>query len=176
MSKSLKDRLASAKLPERVVSVCLRADLVADHEAAERELEEVQRAGVDSLAGGGAAAIAVRIAALESQMREETAEVRLRALPRHKFRELLSRHAPREGEKLDQAYGCNIDILFPALIQACAVGTGMGDGDWSELFDEKLTDAQFQELALAAWVLNAREVDIPFSRAASRLRQATGGE
>ena len=32
-----------------------------------------------------------------------------------------------------------------------------------------LSDGQFDSLGAAAWMLNRREVDIPFSRAASRI-------
>jgi hypothetical protein len=33
--------------------ICLRGDLAADHEAAERELEQAEKTSADSLAGSG---------------------------------------------------------------------------------------------------------------------------
>lgn len=174
--RSFKAMLAEAKLPERTVQICLRGDLVADHEAAERELEQAQRSAANSLAGNGAAAIADRIEALEAEMREHTYDFRLRALPRSEFRSLQVAHPPREGEKLDTGFGVNSETFFPALIRATVIDPELSDTDWSELLDTRLTDFQFNELALSAWALNAREVDIPFSLAASRLRRATAGE
>lgn len=177
---NFKALLAEAKLPERTVPICLRGDLAADHEIAERELEQAQKRTADSLAGNGASAIAARIEALEAEMREHTYEFRLRALPRHEFRTLMSGHPPRDSDeqtkKDDAPFGVNRETFFPALIRASAVDPELSDAEWSDLLDERLTDYQFQELAITAWMLNAREVDVPFSRAASRLRQATGGE
>jgi hypothetical protein len=177
--KNFKMMLGEAKLPERTVPVCLRGDLAADHEAAERELEQAQRTAANSLAGNGAAAIAERIEALEEQMREHTYDFRLRALPRHEFRTLLAAHPPREDEHFkreDAALGVNRDTFFPAIIHASVVDPELDAAEWADLLDNRLTDYQFQELAGTAWALNAREVDIPFSRAASRLRQATDAE
>jgi hypothetical protein len=177
--KDFKAMLGEAKLPERTVPVCLRGDLAADHEAAERELEQAQRATATSLAGNGAAAIAERIEALEAEMREHTYDFRLRALPRHEFRSLLAAHPPREDEPFkreDSALGVNRDTFFPAIIRASVVDPELDAAEWTDLLDNRLTDYQFQELAGTAWALNAREVDIPFSRAASRMRRATGGE
>jgi hypothetical protein len=174
--RNFKAMLAEAKLPERTVQVCLRGDLVADHEAAERELEAAQRAASNSLAGNNAAAIAERIEALEAEMREHTYEFRLRALPRHEFRALMSAHPPRDGERLDTAYVVNADTFFPALIRASVVDPELNDVEWVDLLANRLTDFQFNDIFLTAWQLNAREVDIPFSLAASRMRRATGDE
>jgi hypothetical protein len=174
--RSFKAMLAEAKLPERTVQICLRGDLVADHEAAERELEQAQRNPANSLAGSGAAEIAERIEALELEMREHTYDFRLRALPRHTFRALQVGHPPRDGEKQDAGFGVNAETFFPALIRATVVDPELDDAEWTDLLDTRLTDYQFQELALGAWMLNAREVDIPFSRAASRLKRATADE
>jgi hypothetical protein len=174
--RSFKAMLADAKLPERTVQICLRGDLVAEHEAAERELGSAQRAAADSLAGNGAAEIAERIEALEAEMREHTYEFRLRALPRHEFRALMSEHPPREGERLDTAYVVNADTFFPALIRASVLDPELDAAEWAELLENQLTDFQFNSLFLTAWGLNTREVDIPFSLAASRMRRGTGDE
>jgi hypothetical protein len=177
--KNFKTLLGEAKLPERTVPVCLRGDLAADHEAAERELEQAQRTAANSLAGNGAAAIAERVEALEEQMREHTYDFRLRAMKRHDFRAFMAAHPPREdeqGKKEDAAWGVNRETFFPALIRVSVVDPELDAAEWTDLLDNRLTDYQFQELAVTAWALNAREVDIPFSRAASRLRQATDAE
>lgn len=166
--------LAGAKLPEATVSICLRGDLVADHEAAERELEQALNATSNSLAGNGAAAIAERIEGLEAQMQEHTYEFRLRALPRPAWRALVVAHPPRQTEAGEieptDRTGVNSETFYEAMIRACLIDPELTDEQWATL-NEALTDRQFQDLSDAAWGLNRREVDIPFSRAASRMRR-----
>jgi len=176
---NFKTMLAEAALPETVVPVCLRGDLAADHELAERELELAQKQTVDSLAGNGAAEIAERIEGLEAQMREHTYDFRLRALPRRAWRELVAAHPPRRGDDneivdTDRA-GVNAATFYDAMIRACLVDPELADDEWAAL-NEALTDRQYGDLSDAAWYLNRREVDIPFSRAASRMRQASAAE
>lgn len=177
--KNFASMLAEAKLPERTVPICLRGDLVADHEQAERELEQAEQKAVDSLAGSGAGQIAQRIEALEEQMREHTYDFRLRALPRAGWRALVDRHPPRRDEQnaiVDtDRIGVNAETFYPAIVRACLVDPVLDEAQWQTLVDS-LTDRQFEDLADAAWALNRREVDVPFSRAASRTKAATDSE
>jgi hypothetical protein len=159
--------------------ICLRGDLAADHEAAERDLEQAEKTGSDSLAGSGAGALADRIEALEAEMREHTYEFRLRALPRVQWRALCAEHPPRkaeDGSVVDtDRIGVNADTFYDAIIRACLVDPELTDDDWEQLAGA-LTDRQYDELADAAWGLNRREVDIPFSHAASRMKRVSAGE
>lgn len=172
--------LASAKLPERTVQICLRGDLVAEHEEAERQLEQAQKAAGDSLAGNGAAAIAEQIERLEAEMREASYPFRLRALPRAQWRALVGDHPPRRGDDgeiidADRAL-VNTETFYEAMIRACLVDPELTDEQWQELVDEHLTDRQFDDLSETAWRLNRHEVDVPFSRAASRMKRASADE
>lgn len=171
--------LAGAKLPERTVQICLRGDLVAEHEAAERELERAQKSRSDSLAGNGAADLADRIQALEAEMRANSYTFRLRALPKPRYRAFLASHPPRlEDDKLneqDVTFGFNVEAGFEPLIRMCLVDPELDDDGWSQLM-EKLTDRQFDDLALASWYANRGEVDIPFSRAASLSKRVSAAE
>jgi hypothetical protein len=90
--------LAGAKRPERSVPVCLRGDLVADHEAAERELELAQRRASDSFDSGGSGEIVDRIESLENQMAACTYPFRFRALPKKDFRALVTAYPPRRDD------------------------------------------------------------------------------
>jgi hypothetical protein len=78
----IKSMLNGARLPERTVPICLRGDLVAEHEELERQLEEANRRASDSLAGNGAGELADRIEALQEEMRAATVTFRVRALPK----------------------------------------------------------------------------------------------
>lgn len=178
--KNFATLLGTARLPERSVQVCLRGDLVADHEAAERDLEQAQKRSGGSLAGGGIGAIVERIEALEAQMQESTYAFRLRAMPKPKFRALIAAHGPRRGDDgevldADRHLGVNAETFFDALIRACLVDPELDDAEWLQLV-EALTDAQYDELSGAAWLLNRSEVDIPFSRAASRAKRLSADE
>ncbi len=173
MGKSIKEKLKAAKRPETTVPVCLRGDLQADFEQAERELAEAERKPADSLAGTGARAIAERIEALREEMREYTVEFRFRAKPKHEFRELVDAYPPRRDDEGgivdgDRAIGVNTETFFDACIRACLVEPELDDEDWATL-DANLSDRQFDELSNAAWGINRREVGVPFSRAASRI-------
>lgn len=178
--KNFKAMLAEAKLPETTVMICLRGDLAADHEAAERELEQAEKQGSDSLAGSGAAEIADRIEALEAEMREHTYEFRMRALPRKDWRALVAQHPPRRGEdneliEPDKYIGVNGESFYDAIIRACLVDPELTDDEFEQLVGA-VTDRQYDDLSDAAWGLNRREVDIPFSRAASRMKRDSAAE
>jgi hypothetical protein len=178
--KNFKAMLAEAKLPESTVPICLRGDLAADHEAFERELEQAEKAGAESLAGSGAGELADRILALEDEMREHTYDFRLRALPRTEWRALCQSHPPRRGDdneimEPDKYVGIDTEAFYPAMIRACLVDPELTDEEFEQLLDA-LTDRQFEDLSDAAWGLNRREVDIPFSRAASRMKRDSAAE
>lgn len=169
--------LAEAKLPEATVTICLRGDLAADHERAERELARLQEASTDSLAGSGTGEVIDRITDLEQQMREHTYEFRLRALPRVQWHELCSAHPPRRGDDdeiidADRFILVNTETFWEAMIRACLVDPQLSDDEWRQL-ETLLTDHAWNELCDTAWGLNRRGVSVPFSRAASRTRQAS---
>lgn len=181
---NFKQKLKAARLPERSEPVCLRGDLVADFEAAERELKRAQESKADSLEDDSGP-IVDRIEALRAEMLEHTEDFRIRALPKPAFRALVAAHPPRrkatddgsEGEldPADVQIGVNRETFFEALLRASVVSPQMDDDDWLALF-EVLTDRQFGDLTDAAWFLNRGEIDVPFSRAASLARRSSGGE
>lgn len=178
--KNFKAMLAEAKLPENSVPICLRGDLVADHEAAERDLEVAQKKPADSLAGNGVGEIVERIEALEAEMREHTYDFRFRAIPKPDFRAMVAAHPPRRDEdgsvvEQDRYMMANYETMLTALVRACLIDPPPEEVDWDEL-DAKLTDRQQGNLADAAWFVNRGEVDVPFSRAASLVKRNSSGE
>lgn len=170
--------IAGARLPERTVPICLRGNLVAQVEALDRELAELDRPGrivADSLAGDGRRPIAERIEALREEMRASTVNFLLRALPRRRWNALLAEHPPREGDDGDKAMGVNSETLFEALIAESVVSPELTPEEWTLLLDS-LSSAQYDSLATAAWALNRRGVDVPFSPAASRILASSASE
>lgn len=182
MTKNIKDLIKGAKLPETTVSICLQADLVAAFEEAERDLEAAQRENLGSLAAGSRAReVAERIEAIRAEMEEATVDFRLRAMTRIAWRDFIAEHPPRKVQgggidERDKYIGVNTDTFFPALVKRSVVAPELDAEDWQLLLDEKLTDRQFDELSNAAWALNRREVDVPFSSAASRILRTSESE
>jgi len=146
---------------------------------------------VTRFGGDGSGELQARIRDLEEQMRAGTYDFRLRALGRTVWHAFVAEHVPRPDNEQDAAIGVNTETFFEALIKVSTVDPDMGidveaylkalvaakasgspspnlpDGRWPELF-EKLTDRQFDSLSDAAWGLNRRDVDVPFSPAAWR--------
>jgi hypothetical protein len=177
--------LAEAQLPEKTVDVCLRGDLFAEHQAAEAELEQAEKVAelLNSLDGGAhVAELVERIEAIEATMREHTYPFRLRALSSAKYRALLAEHPPRKdpdtGEVLDadKFIGANLVTFFDALARKCVVDPELDEAGWRTLADEKLTDAQLDEIGSVAFRLSRGEVSVPFSQAASRLSRSSSPE
>lgn len=167
------EALAAAKLPEKTVPICLRGDLQASFEKLESQLVEAQRDRSDSLAAGGRAReLAEQIEALRQEMLNHTVTFTLRAVPRRRWTALVAAHPPRDDNQLDRSMGVNEETFTSVLIRECTVDPAMSAEQWDRL-DEALTEFQFQKLFNTAWSLNARDVDVPFSHAASTILRAS---
>ena len=180
MTKDFKVLLASAKLAERTVPVCLRGDLVADFEAADRALTEAQKQPSTSKEGSGVAELLDRVEQLQAEMRDSTYEFRMRAMDRIKFRGLMAAHPPRrlddgELDPTDAQLGFDRDAFFEALLKATTIDPVLSDDEWSELL-AKITDSQYGALTDGAWYANRSDVIVPFSRAASLARRNSADE
>lgn len=170
--------IRNAKLPERSVPICLRGDLVAEHELLDSQLVAALRQKVTSLAGNPEAEeLASRVRALEARMADETVTFTVRALPRREWAAMVAKHPPRKddgGRVVDSdAMGVNVDDFVSAVLRKCVAEPVLGDDDWGHLVDECLSDAQYNRLADAMWQVNRREIDVPFSRAASTILRAS---
>ena len=173
------DLIAAAKLPEKSVPICLRGDLLSEWDTADAELMQISRTELvaPSLADGGRRrALAEQMEALREQMLAESVQFRLRAVGRRRWTQLLAEHPPRDGVDSDRALGVNGETFFTAIVRACVVEPVLTEAQWAGLLDETLTSAQFEALADAAWTLNRKGVDVPFSRAASRVVGSTEPE
>lgn len=181
-----RDKIKAARLPETVVPVVLRADLAAERETLQRQLEEARERRGNSLAGSGTAELEERIRAITEEMRDSIVEFRLRALPRSRrpgdhrpsFAELKAQHPPREADgemnRADMMAGFINSETFPdPLVRHSIVDPPLTEEDWEQL---ELSQGQFDELVTAAWVLNAGKVDIPFSSAGSDPIRSSGSE
>lgn len=164
--------LDDAALPERTVEVCLRGDLLARLEDLERQAEAADTPG---MMNSPAAAIVREIEALQEQMRASTKALKLRALPRTEYTKLESAHPVRKDNDADKRCGWNSETFPEALIRRCLVEPTFTDAQWARFVD-RLTQAQYDRIGVVALELNKRDVSVPFSFAASRIRQNSGDE
>ena len=176
--------------PEKIVALCLRGDLRAEWDRLRAQLDTAPADDEPSTMAARASKrrIAEQLAAIEDEMRAATVEFRLRALPRKRlpgmrpgqvvWHELVERHPPRTGadgkpDRRDTVIGVNTDSFFDELVRVSIVEPELDERRWQALL-ERLTDAQWDELARAAWSLNRSGVDVPFSGAASMIRRLAG--
>lgn len=176
----IKTLIGSARRAERSVQLCLRADLTAQMQDLQRQLEaaEKQAAATDSLAGSGVdvRGLAEQIEAVRKEMLGHTATFTMRAVPRRRWTELVAAHPAREGHPTDTVLGLNEDSFFEVLLKECTVAPALDDDDWKHLLDDVLSDAQWKTLTNAVWGVNCRDVDVPFSSAASRILSSSEPE
>lgn len=173
--KPFSELLTEGRLPERTVDLCLRGDLVAEFEAADRQLKQMLNTPGDSKEGPGTGELVRRIEAVQVQMRESTYTFRIRALDNAAYRELRMAHPPRAEDEMDERVGFNRSTFFTALLRATTYDPVMTAEQWDDLLG-KLTDRQYGELTDAAYFSNRDAVSVPFSQAASLARRNTGEE
>lgn len=159
-TKTAREIIESAKRRESTVRLCLRGDLVAEHEALEADLAQATMgAGWQSLEGSGATDLAERIQALQAEMSADTVTFTFRALRRRAWDELLEKHKNAEG-------GLDVAALSIPLIAACVVEPSMSEADVEELFDV-VNEGQRDALFGAAFNVNMEATEVPFSERAS---------
>lgn len=166
--------LGEATRAERTVNLCLRGDLQAEWDELRTRFDELGDAPASRMVDGAQRRrLAQQMADVEERMRAATVPFRLRALPRREWQALTREHRYRtgpDGKVLpEDAMLVNSETFFEPLVRACVVEPELSDDEWTVLLEDKLTDRQFDVLAAAAWGINRKDVDVPFSSAASRI-------
>lgn len=161
--------LASAKRPEKSVTLCMRGDLNAKYEELHHKLAEVAHKWVPKSLGDvdPAKAIAEEMDAVRLEMQQHETVFRFEALPHLDWSNLRAAHAARNDQE-----GFNLDTMPFALISASSAEPKMDEDQVSRLFDV-LNDAQRDLLFEAAWSVNMKTVDVPFSGLASNVMRSS---
>lgn len=167
----------TVKRPETTYDLCLDGELFGEFQKADAELKEARKMEMaDPRLNSPAKDIAKRIMALQEQMKSETVTFTLRGLPRKDWARMVAENPPREGHAGDKSFGANIDALMLEAIPKCIVEVKK-DGevldfdpakDWDSLAEE-MTDAQYDDFATKAIVVNRGRHEVPFSQAAYKL-------
>lgn len=182
----------SSRRAETIVPICLRGDLAAELALLERQLADATAAAVaakpvqddrlNTPRDPRQQELAERIIALQQEMAASTVQFRLRALAPRRWHDLVAEHPPRKAadgsvDDRDRS-GFHADTFWPALVRESVVAPVIDGDTWTLLLegDEDgagLSDGQYDALCTAAWNLNRRQVDVPFSRAASAILRSS---
>lgn len=168
----LREMLQQRERPQMVVPICLRGDLTSEIYRLDAELIAVGRQDLnDSRLGqlSEAQRLAKQIKELEAEAKKFSVDVKLRALERGQWSDLVAKHPPK-----DKGLDYDSSIMNDA-IPACIIEPEM-DADTQGKFLDGLTQGQWDELAGTVHALNVGDGSIPFSRLASRALQESDGK
>lgn len=172
---AIADIIGQVKRPEKTVSICLAGDLQAEFEDLERDLQIARDQPPDGTLAGGSNPLATQIAQqimeLRERMREHSSVFRFRGLPRKQYSDLVASCPPSEDAK-EQGAEVDWETFSVALVAECAVEPEMAVEEAGQIADV-LTQAQWDGLVTAAFSVNKRDVDVPFSYAASAILQSS---
>lgn len=168
--------LASAKLPEKDIPLCLRSDLQEQWEKLNAQLDEPVAGETPTLAGNSPnVTLATQVRELEAEMEGSMVTLTLRAMERNKWWELVAAHPPRDGVYGDTVQGFNGATIWDDLIADSLVEPKLDKPRVTALLD-KLTSGQMDRVAGEAWALNRRDTrSVPFSLTASRIIHSSDG-
>ena len=169
--KDIRTLLQEQKRPERVVKIYLRGDLIADIDQLDVELQKLGQSlaaqGDSRLSGNSEAKrLGDQIQALRAEAEESSVSVRLQAMTRKAWNDLIAKHP---GDK-DKNEDFDARKLFDEAVPLSIVDPDL-DADTMDKFLDALTEGQYDQLAGAVYVLNAGEGAVPFSVLASRALQ-----
>lgn len=91
--------------------------------------------------------------AFASEANERGVKVVMRHIGRKKWREIIAKHPPREGDAGDKVARYNVDTAPDDIVPACLASPALNDAD-REAFLDSLSDGQFDRLAWLAHEVN----------------------
>ncbi len=183
------DLLGRIKPQRRIetTSVCLRADLVAEFQAADEELERLQTAAAPtgnrlnpSNASGDSAEVkaqARKVRKLEEQIVDSQVTFRFQSLNKNEWRALIDDHPPRKGNQMDYVVGYDRETVMDELARVCLIEPTFEDcdtdgcthedcGTWEQLLSV-INPSEWAELRDTANLANSQVVEAPKSDLAS---------
>lgn len=162
----IEDVLRDAEQPERVVELCLKGKLAAQHEELSRQLTEAQRD--DALEtrkmadASRSKEIAAQVRELEEQMKAASVAFRVRGVSYFEREDWLKANPPRDGE--DEKF--NPVTAVPDLIARCLIEPAASAEQVKRLI-EKIGTGQTDRLFGTCLNATYDGGAVPFSAAAS---------
>jgi len=90
---------------------------------------------------------------LVAEAEADAVRVKVQALGRKTWRELVAAHPPRKDTKTDEAVGVNEDTFKQPLVEASIVEPSMSDGERADFLDN-IADVDFDRVYFTAFALN----------------------
>ena len=174
MTKSPLDQLIDDGAPAtRRVRICMRADLIAEHEHLSAQLEQAQRDDARLNRTAQAPGIAQQISDLEDRIRESEVELVLQAIGASGWSDLLAAHPPTKKQKQEAAEAkVRPPDHNPDTFPYAAVAASLGEPeDKVRKFADKFSLGEWTKLWAACLMVNVGETSVPKSDAAWRVLQ-----
>jgi hypothetical protein len=169
---SIAELVAKVKLPEDVVPIVMRGDLLAELHVLEEELSNLRKtiapAADDRLVPQAppGAPLEARIAELQEEIRQSVERFRVRAISDTALADLTAQHPPRDGNDEDRQFGYNYDSFSTALVAACLIDPVVESPQDIESLRAALVRPQWHALVNAAYAVTSNDPGAaPFLRA-----------
>lgn len=160
---SFDEVLAQARPKTVTVQVCLRGDLLAAHEQAERDLAEARRSDETQNAYGQAPEIARRVQDLEAEIDKAQVEFTFTAVGQKRWTDLyVQQGLEEETPESDPRF---ISWMLEAV--AASISEPAMTVDQADKLFSVLNFGQWQHLWQACLAANVQGTSVPFSAAAS---------
>lgn len=168
------------KRARRAVHLCTDLAAYAEYDRAVAVLDAAQKRDGQTIKPSDATrAAADTVQAIEDRMQSATLTFELEARRRDVWEAFEAAHPPREGDETDERYGIDLSAL-DEMISASIVAVADHEGEtvefdaseWPALADE-ISQAQWQDFALAVLGVNRGVKAAPFSQSASRTTRAS---
>ncbi len=165
MSLNIDDLIGRVKMPVRSVTICLDADLQAEHDELTERLDLVRRENPAKMGDTAAGKeIADRIGEIEDAMRASEQPFKFKGLNKNALNVLYKRFPAKDKNMLwDPESGA------AALLAAAAVEPTMDEAQAERLLDA-VSQGQADKLVGCAWLAATGSSAVPLSARASELR------
>lgn len=160
------DLIAKAQFRTLKVSLCLRGDLLDEHERAKNDLAIAEVQGV---VGDRLVELAESVLAIEADVREASIEMVLRSIGRRAWSDLLAKFPPTDEQR--KKFGRRLDhdpetFPYEALAASIVEPEGVTAEKLRDL-EEVLTSSQWDEMWVGCLSLNVGPQHLGESKAAS---------
>jgi hypothetical protein len=166
---------------ERVVRLCVRGDLFAEHQRLNEQLDSMRERDMGQRRTGrlnqqeegppkAHVDLAKKIVKLEDEMEKHSVDFVFRRIPGDLWDQLMAAHPPREDNAGDGRMGINSKTFAAPAVQAACVSPEGFDNDeifipwWRNMLSDGQRDYLFYG---GAWPVNREPGDVPKSLSAS---------
>lgn len=165
MAQGMEEVLAQARRKTSTVKVCLRGDLLAEHDRLEELLAEARRRDDIENRPAEAASIAQQIEDLEREISDTETAFTFQAIGQKAWTDLIALHPPSEQDRED-GWEFNPRTFSVAAVAASAQTPAMTEEQAGRLYD-LCTFGQWERIWSVCLAANVHGTDVPFSAAAS---------